>query len=295
MKNNLVVDVYSSPTLDLVKGSLRVGGPGYYIAMALKTANVEAELRLIGCGGKGQVFNTYRRLFKHLTLLDGPVIVFEIDETGERRKLGLRAHCGKAQSYTLAGDIAVVSPVYWDISAHVPPKISTSYRTVVFDVQGYTRLGEDSVERSARLLPATVQEARRNVVVRGSVDDIVFPSELDHVSELIHVLTAGGRAIIVLEDSHLTLIKPQNLLNDVDTIGAGDAYDIYLALALYEGYTLTEAAIAAHNATEKYLRGVGFVFDVDMLLREAERSVKLYTASAKSLSSALTLAYTTML
>jgi hypothetical protein len=270
------VDIYSSPTIDLVGGLLKPGGPGFYAIRALSLLeDVEFEARLFGCGRLTKESKIYLELFDEVDLEPDTPIVFEINVHSDgTRTLKVRSHCSRARFDAYAGDIAIVSPTYWDVSFSSICRLTGSYNVVVIDLQGFTRLDDGRVRATTMFVEGLPCRKRDGSVIRASIEDVGLEGAAKLLT-LIDVLTFNGPLILANDDSNTYIIKPLRLLRDVATIGAGDAYDIFLGLALYKGYGIAEAALVAHAATVNALLGRRMRFD--QVSREANREANLTT------------------
>ncbi len=265
------IDVYSSPTYDIIEGKRKVGGPGYYIALAAQQVKDEGlRLRLIGCGSLPK---EYINLFNETMMEGDGANVFE-HNIGSRayRALNLTASCRGLPLQTLGGDIAIVSPTYWDIPLTALCKIVPSYRVVVVDVQGYIR---PFLREHHDPLPVLyhIDECTRagNTIVRASLDDIPLTAMVnDKYTFLTDIITWNGKAIAVKHNGTVRILRIGRPLESY-ALGAGDVYDLFLALMSYYGLPVVDAALAAHILTVKFLKGESI--EVRKVLREVEAGI----------------------
>lgn len=254
--DEVVVDVYSSPTYDVIGEQRFVGGPGYYIARALKRIRrLRAVLRLFGCGDPPPEYRL--GLFDHISLQGKGRNVFVHSSDGGRRLLTLVDGCYGLPLHVDGGDVAIVAATYWDIPVNVACRVAQSYRTVIIDLQGYTRplqggKGRD-LSASLKLLLDCLPSPPR-VVVRGSIDDIPVEQIVSTTRFRLDVLTANGVLVVVRGRDYVTVLNLRGRL-DSYAVGAGDMYDLFLGLALYYGLDIVEAAAAAHAMTVAVLQG----------------------------------------
>ena len=285
MRSSIAVDIYASPTLDHVSGSVRPGGPGYYVALAaLALEQPKIRLRLYGCGSPDR-YTSVARVFDEIRLEPHGSLEFAIEVRGDGiRALRVLSECVRPFYHGYSGDIAIAAPVYHDISLAMPCRLARSYRVAVLDIQGFTRVGAHA-ERSPMMVNHV--DCLGEVTVRASSDDLPLPGAALHALP-IDVLTFNGRAIAVFTERWVTLIKPERRIPG-EPVGAGDVYNLFLALGLYEGLSLEEASIAAHYATLSFLEGRALrVYDPYQALDKAR--VKVTRMPVGSLVDALTLA-----
>ncbi len=240
--------------------------------------DVEVRARLFGCGrlDVGEV-GPYKLLFDEIELEAGDPITFNIDLRSDgARTLKLMSSCQRTSTDARAGDIAIVAPTYWDISFAVACKIANSYRTVVVDVQGFSRLNLGRVASTTML--TRFAKCSSSHTLRASIDDVGITG-LAEASRYLDVITFNGLLIVVNDGDSTHIVEPVNVLRDVQPVGAGDMYDAFLALAMYAGYDLLDAAVLAHAATVRALRGERLKFF--SLEREAWREVRVFSVPSR--------------
>ncbi len=250
--NEIVIDVYANPTLDITDTGLSVGGPGLFVARIIDYLDAPFTVRVLGCLGgtkhASKVSKTYSLHVDFVALTEG-LTTFEIRETEEGRKLHARTNCPLPSVLDhYAAIAALVAPVYWEVSTHLPNKMASSYHWVVVDVQGYTRLGE-IIENNPMLL--RYFDRSNNIVIKASIEDL--GRRFDPLIEgLVDIVTFGDKGVVTRLDNELYLIDWPTI-KGISAIGSGDMFSAVLTMMLVEGYDLLKATMAAHYAVYCYI------------------------------------------
>ena len=233
--------IIASPTIDLVGGEIRPGGPGLYAGYAL--ASIGYTVFLHGPLGwlTGIVEHVESRLGLHRVGFPAPWsmgAVFRLEETpgGKRATVLSMPPAFDLQAVLdtvaeLAPDLVILSPVYGEDCILA----STIYAgMLVVDLQGYSRAGLDCPVRGA--------------IVHLSAEDYGF-SSIPHCSPRILVYTLGVRGALVVDGCRwFSIPGPENVLED--STGAGDVYTALFAhYYMATGGDALEAAMKARSLT----------------------------------------------
>lgn len=244
--------VYSNITIDLVRGVQRPGGPGYYVAKAIRCLNLPLNPIVFSCLPKASnilpVTSDLAFTIEGCSNGSEPTI-FSIEVKGARRSLNLVKYCGACDRLSSA-DIAIVSPVYWEIPSHVLARIPPNYKLTILDVQGYVRLGTRPVQNTCMLLKSYLdlllawKESGRTLV-KASIEDLGSACAYEMLRRgLIDVITLGQKGLIARTSGGEVYYVEQKRISS-NSIGAGDILSAVLAFSLYKGYGLLESSLIA--------------------------------------------------
>ncbi len=239
--------IVSSPTIDIIRGRCRAGGPSLYAGGLASLMGWEAYA--IGPYG----YSTYPTVMVEDSLgvrrtgypTPGRGLVFTIEYDGDDRRIRMVGDPQVMDDGRVAGlarenapyDAILISPVYGEEYGSVPPLLSGYARYTALDVQGYYRVG----------LPSPGGE-RLVSIVHLSEDEGEGPA-----TTYVNIVTRGyGRVTIHYRDGLLELRDPQGPILD-DPTGAGDAFTGALLIYLSRGYTVEDAVVEASRSVSSIL------------------------------------------
>ncbi len=232
-----LLHVYSNLTLDVTGNEYyEPGGPGYYVYRALETVEVPPRMEIVSCRPRGEHARQHPLHDIVLGECRGEsYTVFKLEYSNGARSLRLLRYCGKCcEKY--AGDIALVSPVYWETCTHLLLSIPYNYIVTVVDVQGFTRLGT-RILYDPRLLNDILHYARKlhegRMIVKASIED-VGPSQAYELlsKKLLDILTLGEKGSIVRDGSSFYYVK--GACTSPWKTGAGDIFSALVAYRFFQ-------------------------------------------------------------
>jgi len=257
LKTLPLINIYANPTIDKIVfrwgTTTRCGGPGYYAGLGLKELGLSAKLRVFGChGGEEIVVSGYRRA--GVELVEPPrqsatTTSFLLDYRGSERKIYLLNFCGPIGRVE-GGDIAVVAPVYHEVTYRFLEHIYRVHNIVVVDGQGFARktIGSGLVVRGN----IDLEWFARVAALKVSIEDVRQPLQLIQLAlkrNINLVLTRGYEGAIVVYKSRIYMAKAVGPKAE-DPTGLGDIFTTLLAIGIHENNDFLEAVTMA-------IRGVG--------------------------------------
>ena len=237
--------VVSPPTLDLIDGRCRAGGPGLYAGVTIRVLGWRAE----AVGPVGYVTLESVRVERSLGVerlgyqVDGPGFVFRIEyEDSSRRvsQVGVPRVIDTSAVLSLADgyyEAVLVSPVYGEEPGTLPPLLAGRAGLVAVDVQGYYRvgLGAPGGERLVSLSHTGEEEGEG-------------PS-----SVYVNVMTRGYGTVTVQYRGGEEFLRDPRGPRLSDPTGAGDAFTGALLVLLAEGYAVEDAVAEASEVVASVL------------------------------------------
>ncbi len=227
--------VIAPPTIDLVEGEPRPGGPGLYAGLALSILGAKPTLAgPIGVETLPAVAAERRLGLERVGYpTTRPGAVFSLTYRGQERRVETIHrpppidHGEILKTLTRASwDMILLSPLSGEEAGHLLPLLWQYTGLVVVDAQGYHRVGLKKVLDAPGLyqvLHASGQEA----------------SGLGHWGVLVE--TNGPGKIRLATPWASWMLDPEGP-RLADPTGAGDVFTAALALGLLRGYSLPEAA-----------------------------------------------------
>jgi sugar/nucleoside kinase (ribokinase family) len=265
MKKNktFLLDVYSTPTIDIVGAKFTKGGPPFYASLALHAIgatyriilnipdNVESSLALI------EYLNpTSKKPIK----VDNHTLIFKIDVQNDERKIKLLGKEYKSIVVSQESSFALFSPLLWEYTTSDMLKVINSHGCTLIDIQGFSRLKlEDSevintFEAALSVLSSIVLSSSSCVIAKFSLEDFANNIEAATTATRILVrrgirvvLTMGSAGLVAADNGVCLGIEP--LLKSGYSVGAGDILATLILYAIYSGMEFTEALLAATSAT----------------------------------------------
>jgi len=257
LKTLPLINIYANPTIDKIvfreDTIVRCGGPGYYAGLGLKELGLNIKLRVFGChGGEEIVVNGYRRVGVELVEPSrqfATTTSFLLDYRGGERRIYLLSFCGPINRVE-EGDVAVVAPVYREITYELLKRIYELHDVVVVDGQGFARraIGNGLVVSGN----INLEWFTRVAALKVSVEDVSQPLQLIQFAlkrNINLVLTRGYDGAIVVYKGRIYLAKAVGP-KAKDPTGLGDIFTTLLAIEIYENGDFLEAVTTA-------IRGVG--------------------------------------
>ena len=242
--------VIAAPTVDLLGGRARPGGPGLYAGTAAARAGCEAHA--LGPAGQEDVAGAAKAhgalgVRLHSVQSPGPSYTFEIRYTPSGRVMGLAGRPGMAclgehQVIPLIEevdpDVVIVAPVHGEAPPGLLPLIRHAARDalVALDPQGYSRVYGASWPHA---------------IPRGSYDLLHYSTDDPQPPKAppgLVLLTDGARpGVVLLDGSPIARIpEPPRVLDD--PTGAGDAFTALTACCTASTWDPTECAARAAQA-----------------------------------------------
>jgi len=230
------VAVYAAPTVDLIDGVKRPGGPLLYAREASRLLPWAEALP--GCEARPAVFEHYVE--------------------GDKRSSRLIRPPGHCRPLTIDAEVGLIAPVADELSVDDTIRAALLHSTIVLDLQGFARLAlsDGTVSNSGPVAlsrASYVASASRLAAVKASDEDLgkglTLPTPPKGVGL---VVTMGRRGAVLLYGGQCCWYRPGRGI-DADTIGAGDMFSFYLAAFLAAGRSIDEAVREAVTYTEKAL------------------------------------------
>lgn len=255
-----VLDVFSSPTLDIINGRLCRGGPAYYARLALYAIGAsDARVRLPydTCIDVEWYLRTEWCLEADtLAAIPECATVFMLEErdTGRRLKPLSLHKIGREHP---KGTAALISPVLAELDIDNAVRLLSHYSLAVLDVQGFSRLyygGEvTAFSENVLALVERVGVADNFIAIKASLEDIPDFIALDRLlrysSSSGHtaiMVTAGPRGALILYSDYSFVIRPRSV--DMVPTGAGDMFSTLVLYGVWRGYGLERSALGAATA-----------------------------------------------
>ena len=255
-----VLDVFSSPTLDIINGRLCRGGPAYYARLALYAVGAsDARVRL--------PYDTCMDVEWYLriewcmetdTLATIPecATVFMLEEKNTGRKLKPLS-LYKIGFEDPKGSAALISPVLAELDIDNAARLLSHYSLAILDVQGFSRLYYDeevtTFSENVLALVEQVEKADNFVAIKASLEDIPdfialdrlfrYSSNSNHITIMI---TDGPRGALVLYRGYSFVTRPRSV-NMIPT-GAGDMFSTLVLYGIWKGYGLERSVLGAATA-----------------------------------------------
>ncbi|KSW12318.1 hypothetical protein CF15_06125 [Pyrodictium occultum] len=256
----LVIDVYSSPTLDVIEDRLCRGGPAYYAQLALHAigaADARVRLALPTC--------IDAEWYLDADWCPGSVhaegyecaTVFAVKEGHGGRRLRVLREPDPLEPDP-RGDAALVSPVLGELEPAEAARLLTHYRLAIVDVQGFGRVnGGGEVEAFSRGVLAFLEQPAEPggfAAVKLSLEDVAgaaWAAEAvrlhRHAPYSALLVTAGPRgALAVLGDGSALAVRPRRV--EAVSTGAGDMLSVLTLYGLWKGWDLEDAVAGAAAA-----------------------------------------------
>ncbi len=245
------VHVYANPTIDIVKGEARAGGPGLYAALAASILGFSIRVYgAIGSDGFWVLEEYVRRGAKSGNIqvyLDEATTRMRLEYKGGRRIVFVESLGPRIESISVRTP-RVIAPVIGEFSESVMRELS---RGSSLDVQGLVRVREKSVVRlqGSSLCELTIRNA---LVVHGDLDELracvnadTTPALISKLLVLSHdtrvILSLGYRGALYFEEGEIYYV-PAWGPRARDPTGMGD---ILLSsatyLATYTGLSMLDA------------------------------------------------------
>ncbi|MGC9152405.1 MAG: PfkB family carbohydrate kinase [Vulcanisaeta sp.] len=157
------------------------------------------------------------------------------------RKLRLLSRCRDfmiEDLYDLPDAIAV-NPIARELNLDLLKHIRRQVSFLGVDIQGFTRVFDDQGYVSVSTSIDYITEIIKNAdLVKMSIDDV----QIEHINAIANkfpnkvlVLTMGVRGSILIHDSKKFMVSTNNIVNAVDTTGAGDVLTCTLTHMLSKG------------------------------------------------------------
>jgi len=256
-------------TNDLIgSGALRVGGPAYYITTTLMQLD-EAPAVITNSYKLLDVVNHAFMCNKVYAPKSDGVFVFEIRESNGSRKLRLARRgpsinnlveelISKWADSSIKFDVAIVSPVFNEVSSEVVAKLGGIADYIVVDIQGFVRKCSDrycTVIVDERRFYDLVNVLAGSVnVIRGELHE--FPEECRGlkiskcVAGLVDVVQTSGPGNMYVYLSKLGKTIKLRPLPGIEgsNIGAGDVFTGVLAYFMGRGMDLLSSCARASVA-----------------------------------------------
>ena len=242
--------VVSPPTIDVLEGGCRAGGPALYAGYAFRELGVEPY----AVGPVGHATMEVVRVEWGLGIrragymIAGPGMVFEISYEGPSRTIRARSSVPVIDTSPVLGvaggigylDVALVSPVYGEEYGGLPLLLQGYSRMVALDVQGYSRRG--------LLYPWSIGEVQ---VVHASEGEAPY-----RPSAWLFLLTRGpGRVDVYMYGRLLGGVDPPGGVLE-DPTGAGDAFTAAFLGYLLRGYGVEDSVALASEVVPSLLEEV---------------------------------------
>ena len=237
--------VVSPPTLDLVDGVCRAGGPGLYAGATIGALGWRAE----AIGPVGYATLESARIERSLGVerlgyhVDGPGFIFRLEYEGSSRRVsqvGVPRVIDASTVLSLADgyyEAILVSPIYGEEPGILPPLLAGKARVVAVDVQGYYRVGLEAPggERLVSLSHTGEEE--------GGGPSSVY----------VNIVTRGYGAVTIRYRGGEAVMRDPRGPRLSDPTGAGDAFTGALLVFLSEGYAVEDAVAEASGIVASVL------------------------------------------
>ncbi|HIQ10892.1 MAG TPA: hypothetical protein EYH26_02820 [Pyrodictium sp.] len=260
MKILPLINIYANPTIDKIvfqwDSVVRCGGPGYYAGLGLRELGLNARLRVFGChGGEKIVLEGYKEV--KAELVEPPrqlasTTSFLLDYRTSERRMYLLNFCGPI-GYVEEGDIAIVSPVYHEISNELLEYIYRVHSIVVIDGQGFARRTlSNGLVTSGDI---DLDWFTKAVALKVSIEDVRQPLQLIKLAlrrDINLVLTRGYEGVIVVHRGRIYMSRAVGP-KAKDPTGLGDIFTTLLAIKVYENSNLLEAIATAIKGVGEYV------------------------------------------
>ena len=294
--------VIGALTNDITSNKVSIGGPAYFITYSLACLDLMPTV----------ITNSYELLdvIKHICISkisrcvyapkDGTVFIFEIKEAGRSRELRLikkapsidpliRELIDKWVSSDVRFSVAIVSPVFNEVSGEVVAELKRIADYIVVDIQGFVRKCEDG--QCCRIAVDEQRFYRLMRILAGSVNLIrgellEFPRECrgDNIRNCIlgsvDVVQTNGPSDMYVYLSELDRVAKLRPLPGIEgsSIGAGDIFTGVLAYFIARGFDLlsscARAAVAAGLKVGRS-RGPWFTLpELEMLSHKVLKHIK---------------------
>jgi len=260
LKTLPLINIYANPTIDKIvfrDGAIvRCGGPGYYAGLGLKELGLNTRLRVFGChGGEEIVVNGYKRVGVELvepSRQSATTTSFLLDYRGGERRIYLLNFCGPINRVE-EGDVAVVAPVYHEITYELLKHIYELHDVVVVDGQGFARrtIGDGLVVGGN----INLEWFTRVAALKVSVEDVSQPLQLIQYAlkrNINLVLTRGYDGVIVVYKGRIYMAKAVGP-KAKDPTGLGDIFTTLLAIEIHENGDFLEAITTAIRGVGEYI------------------------------------------
>ena len=262
--------VIGALTIDIISNKVSIGGPAYFITLSLAYLDLMPTV----------ITNSYEllsvikqaRIGKRVYApRDGTVFIFEIEEAGRSRELRLvkkapsvdsliRNLINEWVSSNVRFNVAIVSPVFNEVSCEVVAELKRVADYIVVDIQGFVRKCEG--DQRCKVVVDEQQFYRLMRILTGSVNLIrgellEFPKECrganirSCISGTVDVVQTNGSGDMYVYLSELDKVTKLRPLPGIEgsSIGAGDVFTGVLAYFIAKGFDLlsscARAAIAA--------------------------------------------------
>ncbi|MEM2287544.1 MAG: hypothetical protein QW503_00470 [Sulfolobales archaeon] len=260
--------VIATSTLDYLAGGVRMGGPAYYIGLALS----HLDLRALLVTTRSSVSRYLSKLAHYLDVVEAgsgeTVFEIELHECGGRSLRVLKRSFLEVETFAkvLAKHSSVlISTTYGELDPRHLVELAKG-RNVVVDIQGFVRsVGEDGmiVHDTQKVFEVgKYLEASKWSILRGERGEFpkecwVSPLECAERLRSDIIITDGEKPFKVLSYKDRCLYEiapPQGFYGE--SVGLGDVFTAVLAYYLFiEGSKLLNAVSVASVAAALKLRG----------------------------------------
>ena len=229
------IDLYGNLTIDVVDGSIRPGGPGFYASRILSAiAGVRAYIHT--CIPRN-CYEYFQKLLERHNAVIVPTFGESMTIFVHREFDGLRVSkliqaCREDISVIPKSSIAIVSPVAGELTYTDMMDIMKSYSMVGVDIQGFVR----DVDASRRVLTIPrllhlhlIDRCSTKLIVKASLEEAdTHLVEILVLKGAMVLITNGPRGAVLVTKKDITAARPRIIASS--SIGAGD---MFLALFTY--------------------------------------------------------------
>ncbi|RLG87935.1 MAG: hypothetical protein DRO15_03965 [Thermoprotei archaeon] len=242
-KNRSTIAIIGSFTIDNIENRKVIGGSAYYCLMALKHF-YDDQIMLIAPAQRVHI-DLLKDMGIKLITVSNEVPVFElvyIDEINRKVKLLKKGAVIKVDSEVLSmlrNSLAIISPVYKEVSLETIYDIRSVATTLALDIQGFVREANNYGEIIIRWNNELVQALRIVDIVHADLSEVpMYRSALSAVKFLskyskgIVIVSMGAHGLIASFNQEIMYIPALPGIQG-DATGTGD---ILLSIAAYEFY-----------------------------------------------------------
>ncbi|MCE4619713.1 MAG: PfkB family carbohydrate kinase [Desulfurococcales archaeon] len=237
--------VVSPPTLDIINGECRAGGPSLYAGATIGALGWRAE----AVGPVGYVTLESARIERSLGVerlgyrVDGPGFVFRLEYEGSSRRVsqvGVPRVIDAGTVLSLAEgyyEAVLISPVYGEEPGILPPLLAGRAGLAAVDVQGYYRVGLEAPggERLVSISHSGEEE--------GGGPSSVY----------VNIVTRGYGTVTIQYRGGVASLRDPRGPRLGDPTGAGDAFTGALLVFLAKGYAVEDAVVEASEVVASVL------------------------------------------
>lgn len=248
--------IIAPPTIDIIAGTPRPGGPALFSGHALRLHGVEPLAFYPHPPGIYTALSAERRVgVKRLGAARaecrGPVFIHEYQRGGKRKTRLLEPPCpvdpAEALSYAehSSPDFVLLSPLYGEEPGMAAELLGHKYR-VYLDLQGYARAGLEPPRAPIAAAHASSDDM--------SLDEAAAASR--RLGWLLYTTGESGGVILYRGNQVASLPKPIDKVRD--PTGAGDVFTALTAYAVEcRGLDILEAARWASQSVALALKSLG--------------------------------------